>query len=123
MRTHVTTQGSSDPLSVYGQYLEVNPNLECCSIYQSPIMAETDRITLTKYRCGSHKLCIEKGRWDKTPRDQRLCSCKIEPQTLQHILYKCPLTKTICTTDVKLELYTQTVDCAKSLRKIEGLFK
>ena len=48
--------------------------------------------SLVKLRISSHKLRIETGRYDKLPRDQRLCSLcncnKIEDET--HFLLDCP---------------------------------
>ena len=36
-------------------------------------LPESQRITLCKFRCGNHKLPIETGRYNNTPRNDRLC--------------------------------------------------
>ena len=54
---------------------------------------EIERITLTRYRTGSHNLRIEKGRhtYPITPREGRVCKCGDVVQTLRHIILHCPL--------------------------------
>ena len=44
------------------------------------VLYEPDRITISRYRTGSHNLFIETGRMHKpvVPRDERLCSCSTE---------------------------------------------
>ena len=54
---------------------------------------ELERIIITRYRIGSHKLLIEKGRLynPPIPREERLCACQQDIQSLRHILFNCPL--------------------------------
>ena len=120
-KSHIRTEGLEDPLSKYGQYLSVNPDLEHCDFYKNPIMAESDRILLTRYRCGSHKLRIETGRWDKTPQSDRLCKCNKESQTVEHVLYRCTITKDLSKPDDRFANYMKTKNCANTLRKIEAI--
>ena len=58
--------------------------------------------TFAKLRISSHKLRIDKGRYDNIPRDERLCSlynCKgIEDET--HFLVDCPSFSSISKRDV-----------------------
>ena len=118
-KARVREEGEKDSLGKYGQYIEINPTLEHCDMYKLPIMTEPDRMILTRYRCGSHKLNIETGRWVKTPREDRLCKCKREPQTVGHLIYRCPNTMSL-RPDVNIDSYIKTVDCAKLLRKLEA---
>ena len=55
-------------------------------LYQVHIPA--NRKSMTKFRLSSHKLRIERGRWLKVPRIDRLCVCckKLEDE-LMHFLY------------------------------------
>ena len=63
---------------------------------------EADRYTITKYRTGSHLLMIQMGRSQNTPRNDRLCQCGNEIQTIDHVLFKCALTEVIKqNTDIK----------------------
>ena len=55
---------------------------------------EFERVLITRYRCGSHSLKIEKGRYDRIERNMRLCTCQ-SVQTLQHVVLECPHTKRI----------------------------
>ena len=63
--------------------------------YINKTMFETDRLLLTRFRCGSHSLLIEKGRYSKIPRDERLCSCRRGVQTIIHCFNDCPSTRHI----------------------------
>ena len=76
-----------------GTYLQVNPDLKS-PIFQN--ILELERITLTRFRTGSHSLAIESGRYarPKIPRELRLCQCG-EIQTVLHVLSTCPITKPV----------------------------
>ena len=52
---------------------------------------EFQRILITRYRTGSHNLAIEKGRFSGITREQRLCSCNTDIQTIDHVILHCPL--------------------------------
>ena len=62
------------------------------SAYLDLTKKNPSRKSLVKLRISSHKLRIETGRYDKIPRDERLCSLcncnKIEDET--HFLLDCP---------------------------------
>ena len=81
---------SNDSDSRLGTYLQVNPTL-CTPQYMSKIMFETDRLILTRFRCGSHSLLIERGRFSNIPRGDRICSCDTGVQTILHCFTDCPL--------------------------------
>ena len=71
-------------------YLEVNPELKKFE-FNAPF--EPERIIITRYRTGSHNLKIETGRMCQPPipREDRLCFCRTDLQTLRHCLLHCPL--------------------------------
>ena len=75
-----------------GAYAQVNPTLSTPE-YINKIMFETDRLLLTRFRCGSHSLAVEKGRYSNIPRDERLCSCGNGVQTILHCFTECPNTQ------------------------------
>ena len=47
----------------------------------------------SRYRSGSHSLRIETGRMSNPPipREERLCRCNTGIQSLNHVLFDCPL--------------------------------
>ena len=57
-------------------------------MYSNNGLPRADSKTLVKLRISSHKLRIETGRYDNIPRDERLCSLRIEEET--HFLLDCP---------------------------------
>ncbi len=67
----------------------VNPSLKPPSIKAT---FEIERIMLTRYRTGNHNLLIERGRfkYPKIPREDRLCLCNTDIQTLEHCVCNCP---------------------------------
>ena len=75
-----------------GAYAQVNPTLSTPE-YINKIMFETDRLLLTRFRCGSHSLAVEKGRYSNIPREERLCSCGNGVQTILHCFTECPNTQ------------------------------
>ena len=89
----ITRSLHDDPDSVLGTYAEVNPNCISDHIRSYNNMLELERVTITRYRTGSHNLKIEKGRhaYPKIPREQRLCTCNDNVQSLRHILFECTL--------------------------------
>ena len=81
----------NDPDSKLGIYCRINPNLDNYVI-EPQLILESELILLTRFRTGSHSLVIELGRYTNTPRERRLCLCKLGVQTLWHIFSECPLT-------------------------------
>ena len=52
------------------------------------------RVELTRFRVGSHRLRVETGRWSRTVRELRTCSCDgIEVQDEEHVVFKCDYTR------------------------------
>ena len=78
-----------DEYSRLGTYCLVNPTLSKPE-YQDKL--EFQRVLITRYRTGSNNLAIEKGRIaGRIPREERLCTCNSDIQSLKHVLLHCPL--------------------------------
>ena len=77
--------------SKLGTYLQVNPNLK--SPKYGTRTFEIERIHTTRFRNGSNNLLIETGRFSKPriPRENRICICGEDVQTLRHVLMSCPI--------------------------------
>ena len=55
----------------------------------SPFLASSAGDPIIRFRCGSHSLPIETGRWSRTPREQRLCpTCQVIGDE-HHLLFEC----------------------------------
>lgn len=81
----------------YRVYYElINPSLEIHQLYHCNDITEYKRLTATRLRLSSHNLEIERGRWCRKPREDRLCSCG-SVQDEQHMLDTCPSTQPIRT--------------------------
>ena len=76
-------------------YLLMNPSLKPPSVYSNDDIPEFKRVQYTRIRLSSHNLRIETGRWCRTPREERICECKADIQTEEHILLNCLLTSEI----------------------------
>ena len=87
----IRTAYNLDIDSKLGTYLQVNPDLKT-PLYE-PNIFEIERINITRYRTGSNNLLIEIGRFatPRIPREQRICLCGMEIQTLRHVLMFCPM--------------------------------
>ena len=77
-----------DENSKLGTYLIVNPLSKTCGAIN---VMETERITITRFRVGSHNLRIETGRYENIPRNQRTCLCETGIQTIKHFFMECPV--------------------------------
>ena len=86
---------NSDRDSILGTYMRINPTLMQPTLYSNANCGEYDRKIITKYRTGSHDLCIQAGRLSGAERQQRLCTCQNDIQTLHHVLFSCSLTEGI----------------------------
>ena len=88
--TTFNSKHTEDTESKLGVYKSINPNLKC---YISNTLPEFERVQITRYRTGSHNLLIEKGRYLRIPRENRVCVCDTGIQSLNHVIFSCPLTK------------------------------
>ena len=76
-------------------YRSINLSLSVHDVYKSDeYLNEKERIVFTRLRLSSHNLNIEKGRWSRTSRENRLCDCGPEVQDEPHVLFDCPKTDT-----------------------------
>ena len=124
-RQKIQRLANEDIDSRSGIYLRVNPELKAPD-YEGHLL-EFDRIMVSRYRSGSHMLSIEAGRLccRKIPREQRLCSCKTEVQSLHHVLFKCPLLHILQTefNFTNIEEAFQRYDVHKFFTKMEKILK
>jgi len=76
-------------------YVEtINPLLAVHDMYSDPETNEAHRLTATRLRLSSHNLAIERGRWSRQPREERLCDCgSIQDEV--HVSAHCPSTQHI----------------------------
>ena len=79
----------------YTYKTELNPDLSLHEVYSSrDYVPDYVRQAFTRIRLMSHNLKIEKGRWSRIPREQRLCSCNTDSiQTESHVLLECSLSQ------------------------------
>ena len=96
-RANIFQKHQADKNSILGAYLIVNPTLETHKMYSNVLCDENDRKIISKYRVGCHMLKIQSGRLAFIPADgeTRLCQCNLDIQTLEHVLFKCPLTEIV----------------------------
>ena len=69
-----------------------NPTLSVMRMYTQHIVPEHQRIAYSRFRLSSHNLKIETGRWTRTPRERRTCTCEhggIQDEC--HIIRDCTL--------------------------------
>ena len=77
-------------------YKMINNSLNVHKVYRSDTyINECERVAFTRLRLSSHNLYIEKGRWSRVPRENRLCECRQAVQDEEHILLDCPQTEHI----------------------------
>ena len=71
----------------YRMYVEINPDLSPSPFFQVVHPVANDIIRL---RLGSHYFPIETGRWNRTPRQNRICTnCSVLGDE-KHYIYYCP---------------------------------
>ena len=95
IRTTVRTNDTSTKLNTYKL---LNPELVPSPVYQdlTNYIPDYVRVEYTRFRTGSHRLNVEKGRWSRIPAEERYCTC--DSQSIQnelHVIYNCSLTETL----------------------------
>ena len=95
IRTTIRTNNTSTKGNTYKL---LNPELVPSPVYQDETNYIPDyvRVEYTRFRTGSHRLNIEKGRWSRIPAEERYCTC--DNQSIQnelHVIYNCSLTETL----------------------------
>ena len=89
----IQAAAAEDENSRLGAYLQVNPDLIKPIFQRKP---EFNRVCISRYRCGSHNLMIEKGRFQPfVERNERVCKCNNGIQSLRHVVLMCPLLRNI----------------------------
>ena len=89
MRERFEKAAHEDPDSKLGTYMRINPELISPDYNQK---FEFQRVVITRYRTGSHNLRIEKDRrFPNSKREDRVCKCNIDIQTVHHVIMNCPL--------------------------------
>ena len=92
-KAKIVSEANEDLDSRLGSYFQINSHLEKPKFDDK---LEFQRVCITRYRTGSHNLRIELGRRSPyTPRENRLCICNSEIQTLSHCIIRCPLLRGI----------------------------
>ena len=114
-----------DPDGIKGVYVNINPSLECPKYISSYSMNEQDRTFMTRYRTGSHGLNIQKGRRNNTNRENRLCTCKLSIQSVNHVVLDCPITEQFRNFeyDNLCDFFTDVDRAPQFLRTMEHILK
>ena len=75
--------------------------------YLTEMKIVTLRSHVTKFRLSNHRLMIETGRHNKTPREQRFCPfCPQKIESEYHFLFECPIYTHIRTRHLEPLIYT-----------------
>ena len=86
VKDEIRKYAANDKHYKYKIYLEMNANLVPSRfIYDFRSIA----MKITKFRLGSHNLPIERGRWFRQPRHERLCASCNELGDESHVIYRC----------------------------------
>jgi hypothetical protein len=80
----------TSPRTKYSTYRTIiNPALNKHAMYSDKDVSEHHRIATTRFRLSSHNLAIEKGRWIRKAREERVCPSCTVIQDEQHALRDC----------------------------------
>ena len=96
----IKTEVKSSEKTKYVTYVRMNPVLDVHAIYkcQEDVVPEHTRVTFSQFRLSSHCLRVETGRWSRTPRESRHCTCvtnlnQMPIQDEEHVVSDCSLSK------------------------------
>ena len=81
--------------SKFVTYRTINPSCDVHYVYLSKdamFIPEAYRMSFSRLRLSSHRLCIETGRWSRIQSDRRLCPCGLI-QDEEHVLTNCAMTQ------------------------------
>ena len=118
-KVKISKSFDEDKESKLGVYKSINSELKPCLADDVP---EFERVVITRYRCGSHNLKIEKGRFDNIDRNMRLCICQ-SVQTLHHVVLECPYTIRTGVTSLKEFFELDNNEVFKFLNSLTATFK
>ena len=125
MKQEITKKTVIPSYSILDDYVLINSSLHSPKFYHQYNLSEADRRIVTRYRCGSHFLKINIGRFTRSPTEKRLCKCT-EVQTLQHVLFECVLTQPMRHGNFPstfVEFFVDSVFAAMKLRHMECILK
>ena len=125
IKERLLAANSEDPEGIKGVYVTINPSLQCPQYFKLYTVNEKDRIILTKYRTGSHYLNMEKGRVNSTNRENRMCSCKMDVQSIKHVVFNCAITQEFRNFQYNTldEFFADVVKAPHFLRMMEYVLK
>ena len=84
-----------DSDSLLGTYLQTNPMLQVPNYSKEFCCNENDRKIIIRYRMGCNKLKMQTGRYSGNERNERLCICQNNIQTMTRVLFDCPFTENV----------------------------
>ena len=118
----------SRELSNYCTYLQINPMLQVPNYSKLFCCNENDRKIITRYRMGCNKLKLQTGRYSGSERNERLCICQNNIQSLTHVLFDCPFTDDVrgIINEVNIsELFASNdfIRIAAALKAVEKILK
>ena len=90
----IISDHNNDIDSRLGTYYRINPQLKKYVPCPQTIL-EFERTLVTRYRTGSHCLAIEIVRMSNINRNDRVCACGVDVQTIWHITTQCPITRSL----------------------------
>ena len=97
-------------------YKEINPELSVNEVYRDTNIYV--RIEFTRFRTSSHNLQVEKGRWQRIPRQQRYCSCEnASVQDETHVIFNCQYT-----TDLRVKFNISQVTPMSEIFNIKNIY-
>lgn len=102
-------------------YRTLNPSLVPGRAYSDPAVPEYTRIAYSRIRLSSHRLRIETGRWSRTPRENRLCTCNQGVQNEEHILLHCPVSqhsRSSYAASLSCTSLSDLFDCAQDMKAL-----
>ena len=76
-------------------YMQINPHLVTPKFYGTIYCNENEKIIVTRYRVGSQRLKIQDGCFKNVRRENRLCNCGQDIQTINHVVFNCMLTEPV----------------------------
>ena len=122
---NIREKANTDPGGILGTYSSINSTLVSPMFYHSYLCSEYERKILTKYRTGGHRLRIQTGRFGGVSRDQRMCRCDDDIQSLHHVLFTCTLTESVRMTNFNVrnleEFFVDTSNAAEKLNTMEAI--
>jgi len=79
-------------LATYAEWVSEDPGRPAPYVASCDPISVPRLLSLVRFRVGAHHLRVCTGRWDGTPREQRLCrKCALQQiEDEKHVLFECP---------------------------------